>query len=103
MTFAFAFIASFIYIALKATQQLQVVNFEYRRIVPTSLGMACCEVFVMVNVVKTLDSHLGLVLLALCIGTGAGLGCLSAMWLRQSGKRREEAAKRALIDVMEGR
>lgn len=79
MTYAAAFFASYLYIFLKATQQLQVVNFLYARILPTSLGMAACEVFIMLNVIKTADSIAGLVLLALCIGSGSGLGCLTAM------------------------
>ena len=79
MSYFAAFVASFLYIFLKATQQLQVVNFRYARIVPTSLGMAACEVFIMVNVIRTADSVGGLVLLALCIGAGSGLGCLAAM------------------------
>jgi hypothetical protein len=79
VSYALAFIASFLYIFLKATQQLQVVNFMYARILPTSFGMAACEVFIVVNVVRTADSIAGLILLALCIGAGSGLGCLSAM------------------------
>lgn len=83
MTHLAAFVASFLYIALKATQQLQVVNFLYSRIIPTSLGMAACEVFIMVNVVRTAESFGGLALLALCIGVGSGLGCLAAMKFHQ--------------------
>jgi hypothetical protein len=79
MSYLFAFVASFVYIWAKATQQLQVVNFLYWRIMPMSLVMAACEVFIMVNVIKTADSFGGLVLLASCIGIGAGLGCLTAM------------------------
>jgi hypothetical protein len=81
MNYAFAFGASYVYIWAKATQQLQVVNFRYWRIMPMSLVMACCEVFIMVNVIRTADSFLGLAALALCIGIGAGLGCLTAMFL----------------------
>lgn len=81
MNYAFAFVASYVYIWAKATQQLQVVNFRYWRIMPMSFVMAACEVFIMVNVIRTADSFSGLVLLALCIGTGAGLGCLTAMVL----------------------
>ena len=81
MSYAFAFIASFAYVCAKATQQLQVVNFRYWRIMPTSLVMGGCEVFIMVNVIRTADSVGGLVTLALCIGAGGGLGCLTAMRL----------------------
>jgi hypothetical protein len=79
VSYGFAFIASYIYIWAKATQQLQVVNFRYWRIMPISLLMGFCEVFIMVNVIRTSDSFGGLVALASCIGLGAGLGCLTAM------------------------
>lgn len=78
--YLFAFLASYVYIWAKATQQLQVVNFRYWRIMPMSLVMAACEVFIMVNVIRTADSFGGLALLAFCIGIGAGLGCLTAMF-----------------------
>lgn len=81
MNYAFAFVASYVYIWAKATQQLQVVNFRYWRIMPMSMVMALCEVFIMVNVIRTADSLGGLLLLASCIGIGAGLGCLTAMYL----------------------
>jgi hypothetical protein len=81
MNYLFAFCASYIYIWAKATQQLQVVNFRYLRIMPVSLVMAFCEVFIMVNVIRTSDSFGGLVALAIAIGIGAGLGCLTAMFL----------------------
>jgi hypothetical protein len=81
-----AFLASFLYIGLKATQQLSVVNFRYGWILPTSMAMAGCEVFIMVHVVKTAADLSGLVLLALAIGSGAGLGCLAAMKFHQRRK-----------------
>ena len=81
MSYAFAFVASFVYIWAKATQQLQVVNFRYWRIMPMSFVMSVCEVFIMVNVIRTADSVGGLIALAFFIGLGAGLGCLTAMWM----------------------
>ena len=62
MNYLFAFAASYVYIWAKATQQLQVVNFRYWRIMPMSLVMATCEVFIMVNVIRTADSFAGLAL-----------------------------------------
>lgn len=85
MNYLAAFVASYLYIALKATQQLQVVNFLWLRIMPTSLLMGACEVFIMVNVVRSASSIGGLCVLALCIGTGSGLGCLTAMWWHRRG------------------
>lgn len=86
MSLLLAFLASTVYIYLKASQQLNVVNFEYGRILPTSMGMAACEVFIMVNIVRTADSLLGLAILAGAIGAGAGIGCIAAMKLHQRRK-----------------
>ena len=86
MTFALAFIASMAFIFLKASQQLNVVHFEYWRILPTSMGLAACEVFIMVNIVRTADSFLGLSLLAGSLGLGAGIGCIAAMKLHERRK-----------------
>lgn len=86
MSYFLAFLASLGYIYLKASQQLHVVNFEYGRILPTSLGMAACEVFIMVNIVRTSDSFGGLALLAASIGLGAGIGCIAAMKRHQRRK-----------------
>jgi hypothetical protein len=87
MTYLLAFLASYIYIFLKANQQLSVVNFLYARILPTSMSMAACEVFIMVNVARTADDLSGLIVLALSIGVGGGLGCLTAMKLHQARKK----------------
>jgi hypothetical protein len=104
VTFVFAFLASLLYIYLKATQQLQVVAFEFRPILPTSIGMACCEVFIMSNVVRHLDSLAGLALLAACIGTGSGIGCLIAMKRRLDAKVRADARLRAgMVDLLGAR
>ena len=83
MNFAAAFGVAFLYVALKATQQLQVVNFLWLRIMPTSLLMGFCEVFITANVVHSATSPIALLFLALCIGSGSGLGCLTAMWLHR--------------------
>ena len=81
MNYALAFVASFIYIALKALQQRQVMAAEYLKMPAVSMAMAACEVFIMVNVVHAAPSIAGLVLLALCIGAGAGLGSMLGTWL----------------------
>jgi hypothetical protein len=87
MTLLAAFIASFCFIALKALQQRQVVHDQYLLIVPTSVLMAVCEVYVIHNIaVKGWG-----VPLVLAVGLGSGLGCLSAMLLHRryllNGKR----------------
>jgi hypothetical protein len=76
-----AFLASLLYIALKAIQQRQVMATEYRKMPAVSMGMAACEVFIMVNVVRTADSLAGLVLLAICIGAGSALGSMIGTYL----------------------
>ena len=79
MNYLLAFLASMVFVHLKSRQQLSVVYMEYSKIMPNSLGMAACEVFIMVNIVRTSDSFGGLALLALSIGLGAGIGCIAAM------------------------
>lgn len=81
MTYLLAFLASLLYIALKALQQRQVMAAEYLKMPAVSFAMAGCEVFIMVNVVHTASSIAGLVLLAFCIGAGAGLGSMLGTWL----------------------
>ena len=75
--------SSYLYIGLKALQQLQVMNYQFKFILPTSLGLAACEIFIVYRVAKTgWDTYLWLAL-----GFGAGLGCMSAMYLHK--KRRK--------------
>lgn len=81
MNYALAFAASFLYIALKAFQQRQVMAAEYLKMPAVSMAMAACEVFIMVNVVKTADSTAGLILLAACIGVGASFGSMLGTYL----------------------
>ena len=75
MIFIAAFAASYLFIALKALQQRQVIHDDYLYIIPTSMAMAACEVFVVHNIAVQGWSF-GLVF---SIGIGSGLGCLSAM------------------------
>lgn len=79
MTFLAAFGASYLFIALKALQQRQVVHDEYMMILPTSMAMAACEVFVVANIADLGWS----IALVLAVGSGSGLGCLSAMVLHR--------------------
>lgn len=81
--FLAAFFASYLFIALKALQQLQVVHGEYLRILPTSLAMAACEVFVISNVAAT-----GWGWIVWPVGLGSGLGCMTAMWLHGKWRKR---------------
>lgn len=81
MTFVAAFLAALIAVFLKATQQRQVMAAEYSRMPAVSIGMAFCEVFIISNVIHAADSVPGLVLLALCIGTGGAIGSILGVWL----------------------
>ena len=81
MNYALAFVASFVLIFLKATQQRQVQFAEYRKMPPVSMGMAFCEVFIVANVARTADGLWPLVLLAICIGTGAACGSMLGTYL----------------------
>jgi predicted permease len=74
VTFFSAFIASFVFVALKAFQQLNVVHDQYWFVVPTSMLMAACEVYVIATIVLT-----GWGWVVLWVGLGAGLGCLFSM------------------------
>lgn len=82
MSYVFAFIASFVLIFLKATQQRHVQFAEYWRMPLVSYGMAFCEVFITVKVARSGDDG-ALVALALCIGTGAALGSVLGTWLHE--------------------
>lgn len=71
-----AFLASFAFIGLKSWQQLNVVKRAYPWIVPTSMAMAVCEVYVIANV-----ASLGMGWLVFWVGLGSGLGSLTATWV----------------------
>ena len=86
MNYLLAFLVSMVYVHLKSRQQLSVVYMEFPKIMPNSMGMAACEVFLFSAVIRSSDSFGGLVLLALSIGLGAGLGCIAAMKAHQRRK-----------------
>lgn len=68
-------LASALFVAVKAFQQQNVTHHKWAWVMPTSLMMAATEVYVVANVVKY-GYHLALVL---CVGVGAGLGCIVGM------------------------
>ena len=47
-----AFCASFVFIFLKAFQQLNVVHKQYLLVIPTSMAMSVCEIGVVALVIK---------------------------------------------------
>lgn len=75
MTIILAFAAAFIFIFLKAFQQLNVVHKQYLYVLPTSMLMAACEVYV---IATTARNGYGWIVLA--IGLGSGLGAMASMW-----------------------
>lgn len=76
IAYALAFVTSFLFVGLKSWQQLNVVHRKYWWILPTSVAMALCEVYVVSTVAKN-----GWGVIALVIGVGAGLGSIIATWL----------------------
>ena len=71
-----AFASSFIYVLLKSFQQLNVSGGKYLWILPTSLLMAVCEVYVTWQAATR-----GWGWICIPIGFGAGLGAMCGMWL----------------------
>lgn len=75
MIYTLAFLASFVFVGLKSFQQLNVQHDRYTWIVPTSMAMACCEVYVM-----WMAASKGWGWVVLPVGLGAGLGCMAGMY-----------------------
>jgi len=71
------FLTSFFFVGLRSFQQLNVVHRKYVWVLPTSMCMAGCEVFL----ISTAAKGYGLIVVAM--GLGAGLGCMASMRLHQ--------------------
>ena len=82
LNYLVAFLVSFCYVGLKATQQQNVIFGEYLWIMPVSVLLALCEVTIVVLIVKST------LIVALPIGVGAGLGAIVAMWAHKRWIRR---------------
>lgn len=84
--FVYAFLATFLYVALRAFQQLNVTHYEWRRILPTSILMGIGDVVLILLIVKTNTVWLGVT-----NGIAGALGCYTAMsvntYLYEKGKR----------------
>ena len=78
MIYTLAFLSSFVFIFLKAFQQLNVVHDQKFLVVPTSMLMALTEVYVI-----TSAAHNGWGWIVLPIGLGSGLGCLASMYVNR--------------------
>jgi len=84
MLYALAFVASFVFVFLKALQPLNVAHANYIWIIPTSLAMAVCEVYTVAAVAAS-----GWGAIVLPIGLGAGIGAILAVVFHKRIVRRE--------------
>lgn len=84
MNYLLAFCTSFLFIFLKAYQQLNVVNKQYKWVLPTSMAMAACEVYVIATTARN-----GYGWIALAVGVGSGFGCMASMWVHERMMSRE--------------
>jgi hypothetical protein len=78
VAYSLAFCSTFIFVFLKAFQQLNVVHGNYLWILPVSMAMAMCEVYTVV-----VSAHLGWGWIVLPIGLGGGLGASLAVWIHK--------------------
>jgi len=76
--FILSFFANFVFIFLKAFQQLNVMHSKYLWVVPLSLCMATAELFVIVKVIEV-----GFGWIVVPVGLGGGLGAMLGMYLHQ--------------------
>ena len=72
------FLATFVYVLLKAFQQLNVVGYHYRLVLPVSFGMAITECVIVLTI--AIEQSLWL---ALPMGLGGGMGACLAMYLHK--------------------
>lgn len=79
-----AFCVSFIYIFVKAFQQLNVMKAEYMWMVPTSVIMAACEVFIIGTAALSQQWWI-----FLPIGVGGGTGCMLSVYVHSKLKERK--------------
>ena len=73
------FIASFVFVFLKAFQQRNVAFDHYKWVLPCSFGMAITEVYVIAAIVTTGYSFQAVV----GMGLGGGTGALLSMYLHK--------------------
>lgn len=70
--------ATFLYVFLRAFQQLNVVHKHYWRILPTSIGMGFGDVLLVILIIKTQTLWLGFT-----NGLAGACGCYVAIYLNQ--------------------
>lgn len=70
---------SYVGVFFKAFQQLNVVHHKVLWVIPVSLVMAACEVFLIWQVASTLNLWA-----IIPIGIGAGAGCITSMQIHKT-------------------
>ena len=75
-TFLISAVATFLYVFLRAFQQINVIHRHYWRIFPTSLGMGIGDVLLILLIVKADTLWIGLT-----NGIAGGMGCYLAIYL----------------------
>lgn len=68
-------LVTFVYVGLRAFQQLNVVNGNYAMVLPTSIFMSVGDVLLVLFIVKADSWTIGIT-----NGIGGGLGCCLAMY-----------------------
>lgn len=76
--FLMSALATFLYVCLRALQQLNVVHGHYLRIPFVSIGMGIGDVVLILLIVKA-DTWL----IGLSNGVAGALGCYAAMWINR--------------------
>lgn len=92
------FLANFIYIALKAFQQKNVMHDNFPLVIPTSFGMAVCEYFIMGTIAVLAINSQSFIHTAInvsSIGLGGGLGSCCAMWYYKRIINNDESVMRS--------
>lgn len=73
--------ATFIYVALRALQQLNVVHGHYWRILPVSIGMGIGDVLLVILIIKSQTLWMGV-----ANGLAGACGCYLAMYITRRFK-----------------
>lgn len=81
-----AYLVSVLYVGLRSTQQLNVVHNRYGLLIPTSMGMAVADYYI----INTIVSQSPWVILA--FGLGGATGCAISMKLHANWRKHERLA-----------
>lgn len=79
MTYAAAFFAAMLSVFFRVLQQRNAQGDHYWLVIPTSLGIAVCELLVLGIFIRGGAS----LIYAIFTGTGAGIGCMLAMYVHR--------------------